>query len=119
MEIESNLAQRIVNNMKEIIKQEINFISTGAKIIASTDEKRIGETHEAAIKVLKTKETFIVDYDGQFKMARKGINIPVYMDTEIVGVIGITGNREEVEQYAKIIKMMTEILIKENWVRTI
>lgn len=119
MEIETELAQQIVNNMKEIIKQEINFISTDARIIASTDEKRIGETHEAAIKVLKTKEIVTVDYDGQFKMARKGINIPIYMDTEIVGVIGITGKKEEVEQYAKIIKMMTEILVKENWVRTI
>ena len=55
MTISSKLAQNIVQSIKEIIHHEINFMNMEGVIIASTDPVRIGQQHEGALKVLKTK----------------------------------------------------------------
>ncbi|PWU04025.1 MAG: hypothetical protein C5B52_02170 [Bacteroidetes bacterium] len=119
MNISAELAQTIVSDMKEIIKQDINYINNDAIIIAGTDTSRIGSYHGGAKRVLKTKDDLIIYTDDQYPGARKGINIPVYFEKNIVGVIGITGEKHEVEKYGKIIKRMTELLIKEEYVKRI
>lgn len=119
MEIAADLAQSIVISMKEIINQELNFINIDGIILASTDESRIGEHHAGAKRVIETKTDLIVEYDGQYEGTKKGINIPIYSDQHLVGVIGITGNKDEVEKYGKIIKTMTEILVKDAWIKDV
>ena len=57
MTISSKLAQNIVQSIKEIIHHEINFMNMEGVIIASTDPVRIGQQHEGALKVLKTKRS--------------------------------------------------------------
>lgn len=119
MQIEASLAQNIVVSMKEIIDQEINFINTDSIIIASTDENRIGNSHGGAEKVVETKNDLVIEFEGQYEGTKKGINIPIYTDSQLVGVIGITGDKKEVEKYGKIIKKMTEILIKDAWLKDV
>lgn len=114
MDIELSLAQDIVESMKSIIHQDINFISKDGLILASTDKNRIGDIHGGARKVLKTNQPLIIEYDGQYKSTRQGINLPIFLEHEIIGVIGITGKIEEVAEHGEIIKKMTEILIREN-----
>lgn len=116
--IEVSVAQNIVERMKNIINQELNFFSVDGIIIASTDPSRIGQTqHEGAQIVLKTKKPIVIEYEGQYKGAKQGINLPVIIDHQIIGVIGITGKREEVQHFGEIIKQMTEILILNNSAR--
>ncbi|PWU04031.1 MAG: hypothetical protein C5B52_02205 [Bacteroidetes bacterium] len=117
MSISAELAQTIVSDMKEIINQDINYINNDGIIIASTDLSRVGSYHGGAKKVLKTKDELIIHTDEQFPGARKGINIPVYFEKNIVGVIGITGEKYEVEKYGRILKRMTELLIKEEYIK--
>jgi carbohydrate diacid regulator len=117
MEISSTLAQTIVTDMKKIINQELNFIDTDGLVIASTDPKRINTFHEGAKKVISTKENLIIEDNGQFRGTKKGINIPIYFEKVIIGVIGITGEKDEVVKYGQIIRKMTEILIKEAWLK--
>lgn len=117
MIISYELAQDIVSNIKEILNQEINYIDTNGIIIASTDANRIGSDHEGAKLVVETKKELIIDQDNQWKGARKGINFPVFFNKEIVGIIGITGNKQDVLQYGKILQKMTEILVKEAYVK--
>ncbi|MET3697005.1 carbohydrate diacid regulator [Bacillus oleivorans] len=112
-----NLAQEIVDRMKEIINQDINYIDPNCIIIASTDRKRIGDFHGGAQVVLKKKGMVAITDENQFIGTRKGINLPVYFDDNIVGIIGITGKEEEVSKYGKIIQSMTEILIKEAFIK--
>lgn len=119
MEIEAKLVQNIVDSMKEIINQELNFISTKGIIIASTDQNRIGMLHGGALEVIRLQSDLIIEFEGQYEGTKKGINIPIYIDQNLLGVIGITGEKEEVEKYGKIIKKMTEILIKEAWLKDV
>ena len=117
MDVSSNLAQNIVEDMKDIINQDINFFDSKGVIIASTDKKRIGDFHGGAKRVLDLRQDLIISFDEQYKGAKKGINVPVYFENEIIGVIGITGEKEEVEKYGKIIQRMTEILVKEGYIQ--
>lgn len=117
MNVSNYLAQDIVEDMKDIINQDINYFDHNGVIIASTDKNRIGDFHVGAKKTLESKDNLIISYDGQYEGTKAGINLPVYFKKEIVGVIGITGKKEEVEKYGKIIQRMTEILIKEAYLK--
>lgn len=115
MEISKELAQSIVVEMKKIIDKDLNFIDSNGIIIASTDKKRIGSYHAGGKEALKQDGMVVIDWEEQYKGAKKGINIPIKFLGESVAVIGISGERKEVEKFAIIIKKMAEILIKESY----
>lgn len=117
MDISTNLANNILSKMKEIINQDLNYINTKGIIIASTNPDRIGNFHEASLVCIRKGTQVIIENDEQFIGAKKGINMPIYFDNNIIGVIGITGDKNEVEKYGEIIRMMTSILIKEAWLK--
>ncbi|MCG8482934.1 MAG: hypothetical protein MJA31_06460 [Clostridia bacterium] len=116
MKVSDSIAQDIVESMKDIINQDINYIDTNSMIIASTDIMRIGTFHGGAKRVLATENEVVIGYDEQYEGTRQGINLPVYFQNEIVGVIGITGKKDQVEKFGKIIQRMTEILIKDAYI---
>lgn len=115
LDISHHLAQDIVMEIKEIIHQDINYINTEGVIIASTVQNRVGTFHGGGKRVINTKRYLVINYDGEYKGALKGINIPIYFKNKITGVIGITGDKKEVENYGKIMKKMTELMIKDAY----
>ena len=115
MNLDPQIAETIVDNLKDVINHEINLFDTTGTIIASTDRARIGTTHEGARLAAETQQPVPIDSEHQFKGARHGINVPVMFQDAAVAVIGITGERAEVEPFGNVIKKMTEILIRENW----
>lgn len=115
MEIPKGLANNIVFEMNKIIDKDLNFIQKDGKIIASTDKRRVGTYHEGAKKAALSNDIIVIDWDEQYPGSKKGINIPVKFYEETIGVIGISGDRKQVEKYGEIIKRITEILIKEAY----
>ena len=115
MNLDPQIAETIVTNLKDVINHEINLFDTTGTIIASTDRSRLGTTHEGARLAIETQRTVSIDSEHQFRGARNGINVPVMFQDAAVAVIGITGERAEVEPFGNVIKKMTEILIRENW----
>lgn len=115
MEIAKELAESIVKEMKKIIEKDLNFINSEGIIVASTDEKRVNTYHEGGKEVIKRGSIVRINRDGEYVGAKKGINLPVKFNDDIIGVIGISGETKEVERYGKIIKRMSEILIKEAY----
>ncbi len=119
MEISAGIAQEIVIQMKKVLYQEINFMNSRAIIIASTDKERIGNYHEGAHIVLQNKEPLIIREENEYTGSKKGINMPITLEGDVIGVVGITGIPEEVEKYGAIIKKMTQILIKEDFLKEV
>lgn len=117
MQISTKLADNIVNEMKLILKHEINFMSTDYQIIASTDTNRIGDIHEGSKLVIQSGEALLVEFDNQYAGTKKGMNVPIFFKDMIIGVIGVTGEKNEVTQYSSILRKMTEILIKEQYLK--
>lgn len=118
MKINKYAAQSIVDSMKEIINYDINFIDNNGVILASTDEHRIGQEHYGAKICIHNKEDLFIYSDDLYKGSKKGINMLLYFENEIIGVIGITGEPDVIDKYGRIIKKMSEILIYEDWYKT-
>lgn len=117
MKINNTLAQSIVESLRNTIKQDINFIDKDGVIIASTDKKRINTIHKGALVCIEKGETIAIISDEQYPGSKKGVNLPVYFQDEIIGVIGISGDLDIVEKYGSIIKKMTEILLREERIK--
>ena len=115
MYISKLTAQEIVEEIGREIGEHINLMDETGVIIASTDFKRIGNTHEGARKIIREglPELYITR-DMENEMTKMGINLPLIVDDAVVGVVGITGERDQVYGYGKIVRRMTEILISDS-----
>lgn len=115
MFISRSAAQAIVEEIGEEIQEHINLIDGKGVIIASTDSERIGQIHEGARKIITEKlPVLYVSENMESETTRKGINLPLMVRGEIVGVVGITGDRAQVERYGNIVRRMTEIMVEDS-----
>lgn len=62
------------------------------------------------------KELTVPD-DDTYQGTRSGINLTLEIEGQVVGVVGITGNEEEVSRYGQVVKKMTEILLLESYLK--
>lgn len=107
-----NLAE-IVNDLKEVTKYDINFISTEGIILYSTNNSRIGTFHAIGKRVCMTGKIIEVEFNKIIPEGVKcGINSPIIINNNIVGCIGVTGNPEKVRDYQVIVKKLTERYIQ-------
>lgn len=112
--IGQSTAQQIVNAVRDVCGYDINYISTEGVIIASTDEKRIGDFHEIGYRAAQTGETLDVYDNYTYAGAQKGVNIPFRHHGTTVGVIGITGEPDEVRRYAQLALRIMRLLLRER-----
>lgn len=112
------IAQTIVQETSLRLNRNINIMDEKGIIIASGDPSRIDDIHEGALEVLKSGETLIIPFNekGVWRGAHPGINLPIVFQDRIVGVIGITGNPEDIQELGGIVKMITELMIKEKFI---
>ena len=112
--VRRHIAQQIVDSIKNICDHDINFIDTDGIIYASTDASRTGDFHAAGKQAAQSGETVTVERDDPLAGTRKGINMPIRHNGEIVAVIGITGDPEEAGRYAYLAQRITTLLLKEH-----
>lgn len=112
--IKQELAQQIVEAVKDICAHDINFMNNQGIIFASTNPTRIGDFHEIALQVIKTGETIEVETDNGFFGTQKGVNIPFIYKGDITAVIGISGVPSEVRKYAYLAQKITALLLHEH-----
>ena len=87
------------------------------EIIGSGDRQyRIGELHEGALLVLSQGR--VVDIDDAVARhlhgVRQGINLPLRLEGEIVGVIGLTGEPENLRKYGELVCMTAEMMLEQS-----
>lgn len=112
------LAEKIITEVRKLLDEDIIVVDTKGQIIASTDPLRINTFHEGALIASQRKEKLIISEADQeiLKGVKAGINLPIFFQRDVVGVIGITGNPEAVSPFGEIIRKMTELLISESYV---
>lgn len=114
--ISRDMAQSIVEEIEAVINERINIMDSDGIIMASSDESRLGQYHGGAYRVVAEKlSELTVQFDGEYTGSRQGINFPIVIENEIVGVVGISGERDQVLKFGHIIKKMTEILLLEYY----
>lgn len=115
MFISKTAAQAIVEEIGNEIHEHINMMDSKGIIIASTNPERIGQVHEGARRVIteKLSELYITE-EMETETTKKGTNLPLIVRNEIVGVVGITGDKEQVQRYGNIVRRMTEIMVEDS-----
>lgn len=114
MRLEKTTATDLIREISGVIDYDINIMDETGNIIASTDHDRVGQFHEGAHLILhRNLPELLVYYDEEYCGCKKGINLPIMADETIIGVIGITGEVSEINQYARLIKKVTDILMKD------
>lgn len=112
MLISQKHAQSIVDEMKTSIHRDVNIMDESGSILASTNPTRRGQIHAGALQIIKNQLPSLTIWENDPETGvQRGINLPITMGGELVGVIGITGDPEEVSVFGDIIKRMTEIMI--------
>lgn len=113
-QIDRKLAQQIVDTVKDVCGQNVNFIDGSGLIYASTDAGRIGSYHEIGRQAAVAGKAIEVEADDRFTGTQKGVNLPVYHNGSMVAVIGISGPPGEVRTYARLAERITGLLIRER-----
>ncbi|WP_446898459.1 sugar diacid recognition domain-containing protein [Clostridium sp. LBM24168] len=112
------LAERIVERTMKAVNKNVNIMNDKGIIIASGDKNRVGNVHEGAILAIERKSEFNIDEKQcrELNGVQQGTNVVIEFQDHVVGVIGITGKRDEVIGYGKLIKMTAEMMIEQAYV---
>lgn len=115
MHLVPDLSNRILSEVKTLTNENIIIVDQKGVIIASTDQSRVGTTHDGAKAVMNTgKKLYITQQmTNTLKGVKPGINLPITFENKVIGVIGITGTPTDVEPFADLIRGITELIIKE------
>ena len=113
--LNKQLAQEIVDRTMEIIGKNINIMDNQGVIIGSGDSERIDDIHEGAVIVIKQGTGFEITEEEAKKLhgVKPGINLPIYFDGKIMGVIGITGSPEEIRSFGELVRMAAELSLQQ------
>ena len=115
MHLTEELAYPIISKLKTIVSYNINIMNGSGVIVASTDASRMNQVHEGALYVLQQKKPLIIFQQDMNKYhgSKEGINLPIEFLGETIGVIGVTGSPEELDQFVKIVKVTVEVMIQQ------
>ena len=107
------LCEKLVQSAALAIGHNVLITDERGCILSSSDKGREGSLHEASLEVIRTGQRAYHNNDSASKLAgtMPGMTIPLFMDTEVVGTIGITGSPQEISRYALLIQQMAQIFL--------
>ena len=111
--ITDELAQQIVDSAKAVVGWNVNFIDCQGRIMASTDSGRIGTYHKAGHVAARTGRVQTVQEDRPEEGVSQGVNYPIVMGRQVLGVVGITGEPAVVGQYGFLLTKICEVFLQE------
>ncbi|MFD0896349.1 CdaR family transcriptional regulator [Loigolactobacillus binensis] len=114
MKLEPELAQSIVNKMMSKIPYNINMMDENGYIIASGSSERLNTLHVGALDAIRQQKTLIMER-SHGENGQPGVNMPVHFNDRIIGVIGITGEPNEVVPLASLLSTATELLLNQSY----
>ena len=83
----------------------INIMNMDGIIISSSDINRIGTFHTGAKKAIEEKRIIKI-YKNELELfpgSKEGINIPIINENEVLGVVGIYGDPNVMEDAANLL----------------
>ena len=115
MQITSELGQEIIRRLAEYVDVDINIMNLHGRIVASTDETRINELHDGAVKVIGTSEPLVLNDDNlkEYPGARPGANLPIIQQGRLSGVVGVSGDPAEILRITGLIRASVEIALEQ------
>ena len=110
--ISDELARKFIEQVAQFTKFNVNIMDASGTIIASCDPGRIGQFHEVAHRILQGTESIVVTSDSRdYSTVLPGINMVIEANGVREGVVGVTGDPDEIHSVALIIKMAVETML--------
>ncbi|HEX6923124.1 MAG TPA: sugar diacid recognition domain-containing protein [Bacillales bacterium] len=111
------MAETIGHETMKTLGRNINIMDERGIILSSGDQKRIDTFHEAARKVIETGKKVVIESRNQneWRGTRPGVNLPIKFQNEVIGVVGISGTPDEVEEFGALVVMMTELMVQQMY----
>jgi carbohydrate diacid regulator len=115
-ELDHDLAQDIVDRAMAILPCNVNVMDSQGLILGSGEPERINTRHEGAQLVLANGRVVEIDAPTakHLKGVQPGINLPLMLDQRLIGVLGITGEPEQLRTYAELVRMTAEMLVSQR-----
>lgn len=116
MIISPELAQKIVDNAMCLVHRNVNIMNREGIIIATGHPHRMNTFHKGARDVIETGAVIEI-FPGELALypgALQGVNLPIVMDEQVVGVVGVFGHPDEVRDTGRLVKMITELILERD-----
>jgi len=113
--IDPPLARQIVERTMKIIPFSVNVMDARGTIIASGTPERIGSNHPGAQLALARRATVEIDDTNMAHLhgAKPGINLLLAVRGDICGVLGLTGDPDQVRQFAELVRLTAEMILEQ------
>ena len=113
--LNSALAQDIVTRTMKIIPYNVNVMDAHGSIVASGNAARIGELHTGAMLALAKQLPVEIDAASARNMhgAQPGINLPLSVNGQLCGAIGLSGAPDDVRQFGELVRLTAEMILEQ------
>lgn len=114
MNISSELAQPIVSRLRSTLDCPISITDKRGTIVASTDNWRVGNSHEVAIEAIATRRNLQVSKEQatKYKGTFEGITSPLILHGRCVGALCLRGVPSDLALHASIINIAVVSLLE-------
>ncbi|MBQ3488837.1 MAG: helix-turn-helix domain-containing protein [Clostridia bacterium] len=102
------LAKELVEVTSSLVGgRTINVMDTEGVIVASTEHHRIGTFHQGALEAVQTGKPVNIRRDqlDRYPGAKEGCNMPLRVNGTVIGVVGISGDPEEIRDVAHLLEV--------------
>ncbi|MHA7113036.1 sugar diacid recognition domain-containing protein [Pseudomonas promysalinigenes] len=115
-ELDHDLAQDIVDRAMAILPCNVNVMDSQGLILGSGEPERINTRHEGAQLVLANGRVVELDTDAArcLKGVQPGVNLPLMLDGRLIGVLGLTGEPQQLRTYGELVRMTAEMLLAQR-----
>lgn len=110
-----DVARSIAERAMSVLPYNVNLMDSEGKIIATGEPDRLGTFHEGAARVLKTGSPLEISVEEARYLlgVRPGVNLPIRQGGRVVGVVGITGDPEEVRPFGELVRAIAELMLEQ------
>lgn len=112
--LDSSLAQKVVDTIAPTINRNVNIMNAHGVIVASTDAARVGSHHESSAEAIARNQIVRVNQGDGSVGTQPGVNVPLTLNGQLCGVVGVTGAPHEVEPLAGLIALTVELLFTQE-----
>lgn len=111
----AELADRIVERTMAVIGRNVNVMDDHGVILATGDPRRQRQQHEGALVAAQRDRVVAIDRDEArlLRGVQPGVNVPLHHRGQVVGVIGISGDPDEVRVLADLIRVTAELMVEQ------
>ncbi|GAA0178390.1 sugar diacid recognition domain-containing protein [Clostridium sediminicola] len=119
MILRGEMLQRLADEIIKDIGYNVNIIDEKGIIVASGSKDRVGTFHKIGKQAAELEKRIDIEIEDEeiLKGVKTGINQPFYYNGKVIGVIGITGDPDQIDDFVKLVKSMIELMFEQEMLK--